>query len=153
MQNKSNYSIRPALDNDKSFAASLHKKCYQKVVVNQFGKWDDNIQRGFFEKSWKTSNHEIIMQNGISVGVLCIQRHPDHIFLSEIQIEPAFQHHGLGTSIINAICSEAADKKIPIRLQILQKNKAIMLYSRLGFRQTGRTDTHILMERDAAQPK
>jgi predicted GNAT family acetyltransferase len=34
-----------------------------------------------------------------------------------------------------------------VRLQVLRKNRAHHLYERLGFVQTGQTDTHILMEK------
>ena len=43
---------------------------------------------------------------------------------------------------------EAAERKVPIRLQVLKVNsRAVAFYQRLGFNSTGESGTHILMER------
>jgi citrate lyase synthetase len=53
----------------------------------------------------------------------------------------------LGSQIIKAVLSKAAAQSVPVRLQVLRKSKAKNLYLRLGFSQTGETDTHVLMEK------
>jgi GNAT superfamily N-acetyltransferase len=142
-----NYELRQASENDKEFLASLHKLCYRDVVEAQFGRWDDEIQRGFFEKKWNSSNYQIIILAGQAVGAVSVEHCADHFFLSEVQIQPDFQSRGLGSQIIKAVLANAAARSLPVRLQVLRKSKAKNLYLRLGFSQTGETDTHILMEK------
>ena len=142
-----NYELRQASENDKEFLASLHKLCYRDVVEAQFGRWDDEIQRGFFEKKWKPNNYQIIILAGQAVGAVSVEHCADHIFLSEVQVQPGFQSRGLGSQIIKAVLANAAAQSLPVRLQVLRKSKAINLYHRLGFSQTGDTDTHVLMEK------
>jgi hypothetical protein len=37
-------------------------------------------------------------------------------------------------------------REVPVRLRAFHANHAVNLYRGLGFRETGKTDTHILME-------
>jgi ribosomal protein S18 acetylase RimI-like enzyme len=139
--------LRPATAHDKELLASLQERCYREVVVAQFGGWDEKLQRGFFEKKWDPARFEIATVQGADVGAVSVQRHPDHVFLAEVLIDPAFQNQGLGTELVKQVLEDATKDGLPVRLQVLRKNRAHRLYERLGFVQTGQTDTHILMER------
>jgi hypothetical protein len=44
------------------------------------------------------------------------------------------------------VFSGAAARRMPVRLQTHLVNRAAELYRRLGFKERGRTSTHILME-------
>jgi ribosomal protein S18 acetylase RimI-like enzyme len=141
------YCLRPATAHDKERLAALHERCYREVVVAQFGGWDEKLQRGFFEKKWDPARYEIATVQGTGIGAVAVQRHSDHVFLAEVLIDPAFQNQGLGTALVRQILADAAREGLPVRLQVLRKNRAHHLYERLGFVQTGQTDTHILMEK------
>ena len=53
---------------------------------------------------------------------------------------------GHGSAIVRTLQTEAAEKQIPIRLQVIKANEgAQRLYLRLGFKPTGETSTHRLM--------
>jgi ribosomal protein S18 acetylase RimI-like enzyme len=139
--------LRPATAQDKKFLATLHERCYREVVLAQFGSWDEKLQRGFFEKKWDPARWQIATVQGTDIGAVSVQRHPDHVFLAEILIDPRFQNQGFGTELLRQIFGDAAKDALPVRLQVLRRNRAYRLYERLGFVQTGQTDTHILMER------
>jgi GNAT superfamily N-acetyltransferase len=141
------HELRQAFESDKEYLVSLHKHCYREVVESQFGNWDDEIQRGFFEKKWKPAKFQMIIVAGEKVGVVSVEKHSNHFFISEIQIEPRLQNQGLGSQIIKAILSEARAQNLPVRLEVLQKSKAMNLYLRFGFVQISQTDTHFLMEK------
>jgi ribosomal protein S18 acetylase RimI-like enzyme len=139
--------FRPATARNKGFLAALHERCYREVVIAQFGGWDKKLQRGFFEKKWDPARWQIATVQGTDIGAVSVQRHPDHVFLAEILIDPRFQNQGFGTELLRQIFGDAAKDALPVRLQVLRRNRAYRLYERLGFVQTGQTDTHILMER------
>jgi GNAT superfamily N-acetyltransferase len=141
------HELRQAFESDKEYLVSLHKRCYREVVESQFGNWDDEIQRVFFEKKWKPSKFQMIIVGGEKAGVVSAEHLAEHFLLSEIQIEPRLQNQGLGSQIIKAILSEACAQNLPVRLQVLKKSNAKNLYLCLGFVQTGETDTHLLMEK------
>jgi len=136
------YELRPTSESDKEAIRRLNNLCYREVVEVQFGEWDDDLQRTLFEEKWELSHYQKIMCSGRMAGVLAIAVQSDHLFLSEIQIGLDFQGEGLGTAVMTDILSDSAGKNLPVRLQVLLKNRAKTLYERLGFVVTGETDTY-----------
>ena len=77
-----------------------------------------------------------------------MSRQPDCVKLHQMFILPEYQGRGIGAALMMLIIKDAAAPKLPIRLQVLKINRrALAFYQRLGFKPTGETDTHILMER------
>jgi GNAT superfamily N-acetyltransferase len=138
---------RPATAADVEFARALHAACYRDVVLEQFGDWDPALQAEFFEQKWLEGEYEIIEIGNIAIGVVATQSNPDHLFVSEIQVDPSHQGHGIGTAVMGEIIALANSAEVPIRLQVLRFSRALSWYKRLGFVQTGETETHVLLER------
>lgn len=141
------YTLRPAVDDDEQFLRRLHKECYENVVIEQFGEWDDDVQRGFFDRKWKPENYQIIVSPNADVGAVSVFDRDDHILLAEIVIVPEYQNSGLGSTVVEEIVARARKENRPVRLQVLKANRARELYLRLGFREVVRTETHLIMER------
>lgn len=140
-------SLRPANPaTDKEFGRSVHHQAYRDVVVSQFGAWDEQLQDRFFEEGWRRAPHKIISYDGVEVGVVSVALKADHIFISEIQILPQYQSLGIGQHILEEQKQFSRESKLPLRLQVLKKNRAIRLYERNGFTRTSETSIHILME-------
>ncbi len=129
---------------------SLHERCFRDVVTSQFGQWDNDQQREFFDKKWNPSNYQIIGVDNTDAGVISVFAHTDHVWLSEIQVDPAFQNRGLGSRVVQDIVDHARAENLPVRLQVLHKNRAKELYLRLGFQEVDRTETHVKMERKSS---
>ena len=147
MENKLELNRRPAQEEDAEFAKQAHHRAYHDVVVKQFGEWNEEAQDKFFESAWKGSKHEILSANGKSCGYFSMDESEDLITLHELVLLPEFQGQGIGSKILNEVIEKAKVKNIPIRLQVLKENKAAELYRRLGFEQTGETETHFQMEK------
>jgi N-acetylglutamate synthase-like GNAT family acetyltransferase len=141
------YSLRKAKPDDRAFAETLHEHCYKDVVIHQFGSWNPELQKQFFEDKWHPDRYQIIIYRGKDIGVLAQEIKPDHIFLSEIQIDPSVQNQGIGTEILTSLCGEALSLELPVRLQVLRYSRAVKLYVRIGFHQCGQTETHLLFEK------
>lgn len=141
------YLLRAATESDKESLRALHKRCYRDVVISQFGKWDDEQQRGFFDVKWNPANYQIIVVGGTDVGAIAVAEQGDHVFLSEIQIDPDFQNRGIGSKLVEDVVDRARSAARHVRLEVLHANRAQELYVRLGFKEIDRTDTHVRMER------
>ena len=141
------YSLREATPDDRTFAETLHERCYKDVVIRQFGAWDSEFQKQSFEHKWHPERYRIIVYCGAAVGVLSEELKPDHLFLSEIQIDPSAQNQGIGSAILTDLFDHARSLGVPIRLRVLRCSRALTLYERIGFRCYGRTDTHFLFEK------
>ena len=117
------------------------------MVVTQFGAWDAAVQRSFVDRMLTQENLQIVVVDDTAVGAVSRFHDADHLHLNELIIDPDFQGKGLGSAIVQQTIQQAESERIPVRLQVLFANRAIALYTRLGFKETGRTDTHVEMIR------
>lgn len=60
----------------------------------------------------------------------------------EIDIDSRYQRRGIGTVVIRTAIDAARARRVPVVLETLHENEAAPLYQRLGFVETGMTDTH-----------
>ena len=87
--------------------------------------------------------------NGKFCGYLCVKEDSEALILNELEIHPKEQGRGLGTEVLKELISESQKRGAPIRLQVLNENRAKSLYERFGFKTCGRTDTHTQMIRES----
>ena len=142
-------TLRPAYEDDTSFARAVHHAAVRDVVVRQFGAWDEAAQDVFFVDDWDPSKFEIVIFSGVPCGYVRIEQLPSHVEVAELNILPKYQRKGIGTRVLRDVISRAEMLRLPVRLQTLRMNDAAKLYRSLGFREIGRTQTHIKMCRDA----
>jgi ribosomal protein S18 acetylase RimI-like enzyme len=139
-------TMRPATDKDTGFARDVHHRAYHDTVVAQFGEWDGDKQDRFFESDWSNPGFEIIDYDGQPCGYTRIESLPEEIKAHELVLLPDFQGRGIGTSFLRELQARATEQGVPVRLGVLQANRAAELYARLGFKVVGKTDTHTEME-------
>jgi GNAT superfamily N-acetyltransferase len=137
---------RLATDADTEFARKVHHAAYHDVIVRQFGNFDEKMQDDFFAKSWKPGIDEILMSEDSEAGYCSIERSENAIIFHELVLLPEYQGKGIGSKVLQEVMEEAKTKNIPIKLEVLKENQAQHLYRKLGFKDTGSTDTHIEME-------
>ncbi len=137
---------RPATAADIDFARSVHHRAYRDVAVRQFGPWDEEAQDKFFSEGWFGAPHEIIECDGVACGYLCVEDREGDIHVRELVIDPEYQGKGVGSHVLREVIGRARARQVPVRLGTFHANRAVNLYRRLGFREVGKTETHILME-------
>ena len=142
---------RPATDADREYARDAHHRGYRDTVVKQFGTWDEAAQDGFFEHGWKTFRHEILLCDGVPCGYVAVSELPGYIHVIELVVHADFQGRGIGSTFLREVVAAARTRGVPVKLGVLHKNRAFDFYRKLGFRETGRTSTHILMEHGGEQ--
>jgi ribosomal protein S18 acetylase RimI-like enzyme len=75
--------------------------------------------------------------------VLIVEESEDEIYLAEIQVAPAWQGRGIGSSVVRSLMDRAAASERPLTLRVLHVNdRARKLYERLGFHQFKTIETH-----------
>ena len=137
---------RPASPGDTEFGRSVHHQAYREVVERQFGAWNEAVQDAYFRNSWNAAPHEIVECDGAPVGYVCIEDRSDLIHVRELVVLPEFQNGGIGTAVLLQVMAHAEARGVPVQLGTHHMNRAAELYRRLGFREIGRTETHILFE-------
>lgn len=137
---------RPAVDGDKPWLRDTHHETYHDLIAARWGRFDLEKANGYFEKTWTASGIEVLVCDDKPCGFAVIEKHPDHIRIGEIALRPAFQGQGIGTAVLRAVFDDAGKKGVPVKLRVMPQNKALSLYKRLGFRECGKDETHVLME-------
>jgi ribosomal protein S18 acetylase RimI-like enzyme len=115
-------------------------------VVQQWGPWDEALQRRFFEDRIALGLMQVIEVDGGIAGIYEWELGTDALTIVNIEVAPWLQGRGIGTAILRDAQRLAAERGLPVRLQVLKFNPARRLYERLGFTETGETESHVLME-------
>lgn len=142
-----NLKLRKATADDSEFAYQTKKAAFREYVEKVWG-WNEDEQRQLHQRRFTSQDFYVIQVSGNDVGVMAIVRQPDCVKVNQMFILPEYQGKGIGAVCMNQIIKEATASRLPIRLQVLKVNhRAAVFYKRLGFRKTGESDTHILMEK------
>ena len=144
-----NLKFRKATADDSEFAYQTKKAAFREYLEIVSG-WNEDEQRRLHQRRFGEHDFRVIQLSGIDVGILAMSCQPDCISLHQMFILPEYQSKGIGEAVLPLIIEEAAAANIPVRLRVLKVNpRALRFYQRLGFKQTGETGTHFLMERPA----
>ena len=142
-----NLILKKASVDDSEFAYRTKKAAFRKYVEKVWD-WDEDEQRQLHERRFASQSFQVIQVSGVNVGVLAIVREPDCVKLNQLFILPEYQNGGIGTACMMGIIEVATAFDLPVRLRVLKVNdRAAAFFQRLGFRSTGESDTHVLMER------
>jgi ribosomal protein S18 acetylase RimI-like enzyme len=138
------YTLRPARESDYDFLFALRMASMKEWVTRTWG-WDDSFQAAMFREEFDPAHQRVVMVSGRDVGVLAVVQRPDSIFIASIELMPDQQGRGLGTALLSDVLADAHARGLPVSLRVLHVNPAQRLYRRLGFVESGRTETHVLM--------
>jgi GNAT superfamily N-acetyltransferase len=138
-------TLRAATTKDGDFLYRLHRRVMQMYVIETWGQWDEAWQSQYFHQHFNPGACQIIVFQEHDIGAICVERRPTDLFLSNIEVLPAYQAQGIGTQLIRALMDEAHKRGVPLSLRVLRVNPARKLYERLGFVISGETATHYLM--------
>lgn len=137
---------RAASREDTAFARETHHLAYRETVERQFGPWDEAQQDTLFQNGWGSTEHEILLCDGVPCGFISVDDFPDYVHIRELVVHPDYQRRGVGTAFLHGLMEIAAARGVPIKLGTFHKNRAVEFYRKLGFTEFDRTETHILMK-------
>ena len=140
-------NLRQATDADSEFAYQTKKAAF-RTYVEAAGGWDETEQRQLHRRRFAEQEFQVVQVSGEDVGVLVVARRLDCMKVNQLFILPDYQGRGIGEAVMKGVIADAKGHGLPIRLRVLDTNtRAAAFYRRLGFVETGETDTHITMER------
>ena len=142
------YSLRNVENDEIEWLYQLNEESYRDVVVRQFGDWDEVFQREWFHNKWRQARPaKIVAIDDTPIGVVVLERKDNYDWLEEILLKAEYREHGIGTSLMRQLISDARTRNRPLRLRVLHENhRAKDLYERLGFVVIETLDNHLLME-------
>nr|WP_240647644.1 GNAT family N-acetyltransferase [Paenibacillus nanensis] len=115
-------------------------------MIHPFLKLQWTAQQHSYSHQYPGAEHLILAYDEQKVGQALVARSGSSLSLVDLSMLPAWRNRGLGTLFIQELQAEATAESIPIRLSVLQNNRALRLYERLGFRHKAYNGLHIQME-------
>ena len=142
------YKFKKYSDSYYDFVYKVKKEVYKNYVEENFGKWDEEIQKEYFDKfilSVKESAYIIEFENkdiGFYNGKILDDKYYE---IGNICIKSEYQGKGIGTKILQDIIKNNSERII--KLQYFKQNPVGKLYEKLGFVLVGETEYHYQMEK------
>jgi ribosomal protein S18 acetylase RimI-like enzyme len=141
------YDLVPATDRDRQWLEQLRRSVYRDLFFATWGSWDEARHLRHCDECWARGSIYAVEIEQARVGMMQIFELPDAVEVGEIQIAPEYQNNGIGTCLLRDTIARARTERRKVVLSIgLQNHRAFQLYLQLGFRHTGQTDTHNLLE-------
>jgi ribosomal protein S18 acetylase RimI-like enzyme len=104
-------------------------------------------QRTDYQNRFPTSQHSIILVDGVACGRIWVDRDTNEIRLLDIALLPESRGRGTGRILLNRLIVESQDAGVPLRHSVSKANvAALRFYSRLGFEVIEEFDLYVLME-------
>jgi GNAT superfamily N-acetyltransferase len=145
--------LRPAQAEDEDFLYELYCSsvggdltaldgAHREVILRmQF-----NAQHQSYKAEFPRAEHQIIMLDGRVIGRVLVERTENEHRGVDIALMPGERGGGIGRMLIQELLDEAASAGKPFRISVVRTNPAMHLYNRLGFKTTGETLTHFMLE-------
>ncbi|WP_293943947.1 MULTISPECIES: GNAT family N-acetyltransferase [unclassified Sphingobacterium] len=139
----SNIKYRPALKSDLEFLLDLRIQTMNAHLTASSLPVSDEAHLQRIDYQFE---HALIIEiDKRAIGLLKIERQQDNIELIQIQIAASYRSKGIGRRILNDLIEEAIESEKTITLSVLKTNKAKNLYSDVGFKIVGETESAYLM--------
>lgn len=120
----------------------------QLLLAQQFA-----AQAQHYRLQFPDAVDHIVCCGDAEVGRLYLHHGSDELRVIDIALLPGHQGAGIGTALLQQLQAEAAQRRLPLRLSVVQGNPAIRLYRRLGFEPCGTDEVYVEMEwRPARRP-
>ncbi len=133
MQDATIYSLRQATDADYDFLYRLHVITLREYIESLWG-WEESWQQEYFARKFEPHKRKIIQIDGQDAGVVVIEQREQELYLGLLELLPAYQRRGVGTTIISQLIDRVGKQDQALSLHVLKSNHpARRLYERLGF--------------------
>ncbi len=95
----------------------------------------------------KIKNAKIVLNKNQEIGFLKVIENQEGCEIEQFQIARAYQGKGIGKRILLQLIQQANQDKTLISLSVLKKNKAQLLYEKVGFVKVGADENSFFMEK------
>jgi GNAT superfamily N-acetyltransferase len=144
--NAPSFSLRTVTPEDRELLFQIYASTREdELAVVPFNDQEKNAflrmqfaarERSYAER-FPAKDHCVVERDGVPLGYLWVDRRDAELHLVDVALLPEYRGDGLGTELISRLISEARERKIPFRLNVLAQGPARRFYERLGFSPVG----------------
>ena len=149
------YRIQAATEDDETFlkelffdarAAEFAPLRLPEAALVQLMEMQYRAQKSGYAQQFPAAESSVVWMGPYRVGRMLVSAGADAILLVDIALLTPFRGSGMGSKLIEGLCSRAREAGLPLRLTVRSGNRAFNLYKRLGFFPRGQTAIDIEME-------
>ena len=154
-------TFRPIRDEDQEFLYRVYAGTRGEEMAmapwtaaekEKFLRMQFAAQHAHYQEHCAGASFEIVILDGEPIGRLYLERGEDEHRIVDIALLTEWRGKGIGGRIMRDCLAEAAAAGKPVRIHVLNHNRAMHLYNRLGFKKIGDTGVYALMEWTPASP-
>ena len=148
-------TLRNATPEDMEFLATLYSDTRRQEVAawgwpqaqqDIFLRMQFDAQCRSYRAGFPDAIDHIVYLDGVAVGRMLVSHEPAGIHLIDIALLEVCKNQGAGTGLLRRLLRDCKAQGTPVRLQVMQGNRAIRLYRRLGFIETSSDPMYVQME-------
>ncbi len=153
------YRLLPFNEQDEPFLKELYFDVRKpeflplglpEAALVQLLEMQYRAQKSGYAQQFPSLENSVVWVGPYRVGRMLVSAGAEAIQLVDIALLEAFRGHGIGGKLIQSLSRRALEAGVPLRLTVRQENRALRLYTRLGFIRRGSDGLNVEMEWGAA---
>lgn len=133
------FTLQPASEDDFEQLHALRLRA-MRCSLSQLGRYDEQRARERLAAGFAPAFTQHIVASGQRVGFLVLKHLSHALRLDHFYIDPPAQRRGIGSAVMDQICSQADEQQLPVELCALKGSPANRFYLHHGFAMTGDGD-------------
>jgi ribosomal protein S18 acetylase RimI-like enzyme len=149
-------TLRPIQDADRDFLLRLYASTRaEELAVTgwsaaqqiAFLTMQFEAQTRAYLENYPHQDYRVIERAGAPIGRLYLNRGPSELRIVDIALLPEHRNVGIGTRLLREVLADADAARVPTTIHVEKPNRALRLYTRLGFTPIQDVGAYWLLER------
>lgn len=141
------FRLRAVDAEDSEELFRIHRESMTQYLEQAFEGWTEERAREHHRRWMTSGTTQVIVAEQIT-GSLEVVSRDGALWIVRIEIDPRCHNQGLGSAIVKLVQRQAAERSMPLFLEVFAHNPARHLYERLGFRAVSRDGPSVRMKWD-----
>jgi GNAT superfamily N-acetyltransferase len=153
------YTLRPITPGDLPFLRDLYGSTREEELAvvdwpatqkQAFLDQQFAAQHAWYQEQYAGASFDLVEVAARPAGRLYVARWERELRIVDVSLLPEHRGQGLGTALVAAVIGEATAAGKAVSIHVERQNRALALYSRLGFAVREDKGMYLLLERPPA---
>jgi ribosomal protein S18 acetylase RimI-like enzyme len=149
-------ALRPVREDDEAFLLRLYVSTRTEELAITGWSVEQQLtfltaqftaQQQAYLANYPQQDYRVIERDGVPIGRLYLNRGTRELRIVDIALLPDYRNIGIGTRLLRQVLAEADAATVPTTIHVEKPNRALRLYTRLGFAPIQDVGAYWLLER------